>query len=87
MEFIFSHLKTIMLAITLAVLAFLAIKNIQKIKTFLSEVRTELTKVAWSTRQELISSTMVVITVTAVLAMYIGIIDITLSKILSTLLK
>ena len=87
MEFIFSHLKTIILAIALVTLVFLVIKNSQKIKTFLLEVRTELTKVAWSTRQELLSSTMVVISVTAVMAMFIGIIDLTLSNMLSRLLK
>jgi len=54
---------------------------------FLKEVRAELGKVAWSTRQELIDSTIVVIVITGILALFIGIIDIALSKILSLMLK
>ena len=87
MQFLLNNLKTIILAITLVGLAFLVLKNFQKIKTFLSEVKLELTKVAWSTRQELMTSTIVVITVTAALAAFIGVIDICLSKMLSSLLK
>ncbi|OGX16902.1 MAG: preprotein translocase subunit SecE [Omnitrophica WOR_2 bacterium RBG_13_44_8b] len=62
-------------------------KNFQKIKTFLTEVKTELSKVAWSSRQELITSTIVVITVTAIITAFIGVIDLTLSKMLASLLK
>ena len=41
---------------------------------FLREVRAELGKVAWSTRQELLASTVVVIVVTLILGVFIGII-------------
>jgi len=54
---------------------------------FLREVRTELGKVAWSSRQEILSSTMVVIVVTLILGVFIGIIDVFLSKLLSLLFK
>jgi preprotein translocase subunit SecE len=54
---------------------------------FLREVRAELGKVAWSTRQELMSSTLVVIVVTAILGVFIGVLDIFLSKLLSLLFK
>ncbi|MFA5116327.1 MAG: preprotein translocase subunit SecE [Candidatus Omnitrophota bacterium] len=57
----------------------------QKTVKFFSEVRLELTKVAWSTRQELMGATIAVISVTALLAVFIGIIDIFLSKVLSLL--
>ena len=54
---------------------------------FIKEVRAELGKVAWSTREELLSSTLVVIVTTAIVAVFIGIIDLILSKFLSLLFK
>jgi len=60
---------------------------IQKPVSFLKEVRAELGKVAWSTRQELMDSTIVVIVVTAIMAVFIGIIDILLSKALTVIFK
>ncbi len=54
---------------------------------FIKEVRAELGKVAWSTREELLSSTIVVIVVTLILGVFIGILDIFLSKLLSLLFK
>ncbi|MDD2689469.1 MAG: preprotein translocase subunit SecE [Candidatus Omnitrophica bacterium] len=60
---------------------------ISKPVNFLKEVRLELSKVAWSTRQELIDSTIVVIVVTAIVAVFIGLVDIFLSKLLTILFK
>lgn len=54
---------------------------------FVKEVKAELGKVAWSTRQELLSSTLVVIVVTVILGVFIGVLDIFLSKLLSLLFK
>ncbi len=54
---------------------------------FLKEVRVELAKVSWSTRQELIGSTMVVIVLTSIIAVFIFIIDSALAKILSVVFK
>jgi preprotein translocase subunit SecE len=62
-------------------------KFIQKPVGFIKEVKVELGKVAWSTRRELIDSTVVVIVVTALMAGFIGLIDIMLSKGLSQLLR
>ena len=59
----------------------------KKITSFIREVKEELKKVAWSSRQELLASTVVVITVTFIMALFIGIIDIALSKILSVIFK
>jgi preprotein translocase subunit SecE len=59
----------------------------QKSINFLKEVKLELTKVSWSDRQELMGSTMVVIFITAITAVFIGLIDIMLSKILSLMFK
>ncbi|MCX5699961.1 MAG: preprotein translocase subunit SecE [Candidatus Omnitrophica bacterium] len=60
---------------------------IAKPVNFLKEVKAELGKVAWSTREELISSTMVVIAVTVLLAIFIGVLDLFLSKLVSILFK
>ena len=46
-----------------------------KIVKFLQEVRTELTKVTWPTRQELIGSTIVTVVVTLIISVFIGIVD------------
>lgn len=62
-------------------------KLIQKPVKFLKEVKAELSKVSWSTRQELMSSTVVVIVTTGLLALYIGMIDVSLSKALSLLFR
>ena len=53
----------------------------------MKEVRQELGKVAWSSRQELIGATAVVIVVTLIMAVYIGVIDLVLSKALSVIFK
>jgi preprotein translocase subunit SecE len=54
---------------------------------FLKEVKQELGKVSWSNREELIGSTVVVIVITSFTAVFIGIIDLMLSKILSVVFK
>lgn len=60
---------------------------IAKPVNFLREVRAELTKVAWSTRKELLASTILVITVTGIMTIFIGIIDLGLSRFLSVIFK
>jgi len=59
----------------------------KKTVNFLTEVKAELGKVSWSTRQELMGSTIVVIVITAIMSLFIGMIDICLSKLLSILFK
>jgi preprotein translocase subunit SecE len=87
MEFLLNNIKIIILIIIIIALFALIIKYYKKIKTFLIEVKQELGKVSWSTRQELIGSTFVVIVVTFVVAVFIGIIDLLLSKTLSLVFK
>ncbi len=60
---------------------------IAKPVNFLKEVKVELGKVAWSSREELLASTAVVIVVTLILGVFIGVLDIFLSKLLSLLFK
>ena len=50
-----------------------------KVGSFFSESKQELQKVNWPTRQELMDSTVLVIVVTAILAVFIFIVDFCLS--------
>ncbi len=59
---------------------------LEKIKQFIKEVRFELTKVTWTTRQELIYSTIIVIVVSLVLAVFVGVVDVVLSNLATMLL-
>jgi len=60
---------------------------IQRPVNFLKEVKVELGKVAWSTRQEIMGSTIVVIVITAILSVYVGLADVILSKFLSVVFR
>lgn len=60
---------------------------LKKVTSFLSEVKVELSKVSWSSRQELKGSTTVVIVITFLTAVFIGAIDLFLSKILSLVFR
>ncbi len=53
---------------------------LRRIRTFLSEVKVELKKVTWPSRQDTIASTGVVLVVTTIISFYLGFIDILLSK-------
>jgi preprotein translocase subunit SecE len=57
------------------------------LKTFLGEVKAELQKCAWPTRQELIGSTMVVVVSVVILGVFVGISDTTLMGILRAVLR
>ena len=57
-----------------------------KIIGFLKEAKAELKKVTWTTRDELISSTIMVLTVTAMLAVFIGSCDFVLSRLVAFLI-
>lgn len=59
----------------------------KKAVDFLLEVRQELIKVSWSNREEIMGATVVVITITAIMAIFIFISDSALSKILSVVFK
>ncbi len=59
----------------------------KRITNFLSEVKSELKKVSWSTRAEIIGATVVVIVTTSLLAFFIGIWDFFLARLISLILK
>jgi preprotein translocase subunit SecE len=60
---------------------------IQRPINFIKEVKQELVKVAWSSREELMGSTVVVIVTTFIMAVFIGAIDLLLSKIVSVVFR
>ena len=58
-----------------------------KVKSFFSEVRAEMGKVTWSTREELVGSTSVVLMAMLILSTFIGVADFTLSHLLAMVLR
>ena len=60
---------------------------LEKISRFLKEVRAELAKVTWPTRDELISSTGVVIFFSVAFAVFLGLFDMLFSKIATLMMK
>jgi len=59
----------------------------QKFIRFSKEVRLELTKVTWPTKDELIGSTVVVIILSLILSAFVGLVDLGLSNISRIILK
>ena len=62
-------------------------KPVQRVVTFLREVREEAAHVSWPTREELIGSALVVFVGVALLASYISVCDFLLSKVAQVLLR
>jgi preprotein translocase subunit SecE len=62
-------------------------KIIVTIKRFISEVKVEMQKVAWPSRHELVGNTIVVIVSTALLAVFIGIVDLIISRAIGLFLQ
>jgi preprotein translocase subunit SecE len=60
---------------------------LRRAREFVREVMAEFRKVTWPSRQELINSTVVVITVTVVVALFLGGVDIVLAKIVEAVLR
>ena len=54
---------------------------------FLSEVKGEVKKVTWPSRKEALGGTAVVLVVVFFMALFLGLVDVLLSKIVETLLK
>jgi len=59
----------------------------EKVKRYLREVWSELKKVSWPQRKEIVASTVVVILCTFIVAFFLGIVDVTLQKVLGYLIK
>lgn len=59
----------------------------ERIKEFLREVKVEIKKVVYPTKEELMGSTWVVIITVIVISVFLGIVDLGLSKIVSIALR
>jgi len=62
-------------------------RKIRELKTFFTEVRAELKKVTWPSRQEVYSTTIVVLATTFFFGFYLWGLDLVFSQILSHVLK
>jgi len=60
---------------------------IKRIKDFLREVKIEIKKVVFPTKDELIGSTWVVIIVVLIISLFLGIVDLGLSKIIGLAIR
>lgn len=63
-----------------------AVKGFGAVIRYLTEVRSELSKVVWPKRTEVVRLTLVVILMSAIVAVFVGLIDFGLTKALSNLL-
>jgi preprotein translocase subunit SecE len=59
----------------------------KKVLIFLQEVRNELKKTSWPSRKEVIGATTVVIVTTLVMGLFLGVIDLILSRAVEFLLQ
>jgi preprotein translocase subunit SecE len=59
----------------------------ERIQKYLREVWSELKKVSWPQRKEIVASTVVVILCTFIIAFFLGIVDVALQKVLGYLIK
>ena len=60
---------------------------ITKIQKFIGEVLAEMKKVSWTTRRELVDSTLIVILSSFLLGIFVGIIDFVCSKGVAVIIK
>lgn len=60
---------------------------IENAKQFLLEARQELRKVTWSTKQQVMASTWIVLGVVIIISIFLGIVDLVLAKIVRYILS
>ncbi|HME96896.1 MAG TPA: preprotein translocase subunit SecE [Methylomirabilota bacterium] len=58
-----------------------------RLREFFQEVTAEFRRVNWPSRQEVAASTVVVLAVVLVLSMYLGAVDVALSRLVEVILK
>ena len=61
--------------------------NIKKAVQFLKEVRAELKRVTWPARKDMMAGTAVVLLIVCITALYLGIVDLGLSKLVKMVLR
>ena len=62
------------------------VKLIDRIRQFLREVKIELKRVTWPSRKDTIGSTSVVLIVVIIIAVFLGLVDMGLSRLVRTIL-
>jgi len=62
-------------------------KAAENVKTFLNEVKAEMKKVSWSSRDELVSSAWIVIVSVLIFTVILGVFDFSFSKIIHLIMK
>lgn len=60
---------------------------IKKIVQFIKEVKNELKKVTWPGRKEVVNSTIVVLIATAILTIFLYLVDVGLSRLVGIIIK
>jgi preprotein translocase subunit SecE len=60
---------------------------IGKVTKFFGEVKTEMSKVTWSSREELIHSAIIVLTVMVALAIFLGVVDFIFARLVHLFLR
>ncbi len=63
------------------------INIVERVKTFFNEVVVELKKVVWPTRKQVSTSTIVVVVIVFITALYLDVIDLFFNYIMSLLFK
>ena len=81
------NISSILIMVLAAIVLFAVLTNFAKIKKFILEVLTELKKVTWSTRKDLLDATWVVIISSIFLGLFIGGTDFVLSKLLGIIIR
>jgi len=61
--------------------------SLGRIFKFLKDVKVELTKVTWPNRGELIGSTIIVVILSLLMAVYVGLLDFVLSSFFGRIIK
>ena len=80
-------ISTIIIIILAAIVGFVVLTNFAKVKKFFLEVYTELKKVTWSTRKDLLDATWIVIVSSIFLGLFIAGTDFVLSKLLGIIIR
>ncbi len=63
------------------------LSRIQAIKQYLHEVRAEFDKITWPNRKETVSMTIAVMVISVFFAAYLGLVDMSLSKLVGIIIK
>ncbi|KAB1442314.1 preprotein translocase subunit SecE [Pseudodesulfovibrio senegalensis] len=61
--------------------------KIHELKTFFEESKVEIKKVVWPSRKETVTTCVAVVVVTLVIALYLGVVDLGLSKLVAFILS